>query len=563
MLNLKKRIEEADVVLIEADRGRSLVALNRRTYQNKLEDFCTRTGMEPIVTAPRHDVEGLHRRINDLTAANLITPSHGRFLKNSDPSTPVMFGKAKTHKPGIPLRGIINCRDSLTYGLENWLASKLNKILAFYPRKLKNSKTVYDTLAAFSFPEGHDLYSWDIQDLYPSIVPSDVIDIVVSFNQQFPAPDSLDSGMLRDLLTFCLQPRGINVGSEFYMMSSGLAMGSPLSATLSNFQLWDMENRVLPMLGSDVSQYFRFADDILVVCSTESVECLHGHFNTYRPNTLSFIQTPRVQGWLPYLDMKIKINRFRKFLSDINIKPTATFNYLKYTSFGPASQKSGVVHTVLNRIINIASPQFRFSLYEFFKKKLMLNGYPPTLIKKIWVSINKPRLRPPRPKEWIKLPFVKDPKVRNNITRGMAGINLGVVYTGGKALKAVIPSLYPRVPAMEEKNVIYDIPLLAPSKAVYTGQTGRTLRKRISEHAADLSRGSPNSSLVAFCNASGSSPDFAGTRIVTRAASKRARLISENTARFLHYENAVSKTNPILLRPPLKNFVGIIASAYE
>jgi len=145
----------------------------------------------------------------------------------------------------------------------------------------------------------------------------------------------------------------------------------------------------------------------------------------------------------------------------------------------------------------------------------------------------------------------------------MADINLGVVYTGGKALKTVLPSLYPRVPPMEEKNVVYEIPYLAPSKAVYTGQTGRTLLKRITEHAADLNRGSPNSSLVAFCNTSGSSPDFASTRIVTRAASKRARLISENTARFLHYENAVSKTNPIRLRPPIKNFAGIIASSYE
>src|SRR5713101_6008482 len=535
--------------------------MNHSDYQRKLEEFCVRTGMNPTIAPARQNTAELSRLLNLLVSEHHMSSAQANFLKTSDPAIPNMIAKVKTHKPGFPLRGIINCRDSLTYGLESWLSGILNKLLAYYPRKVKNSKFIYDSLAPVTFPAGSDLYSWDIKDLYPSIIPTDIIPIVLKFNIDFPSPGNLDNHLLEEIMRFCLQPKTVQVGSEYYTMSSGVAMGSPLSAVLANFQMWDMEDQVLPELGSSLSHYFRYADEILVFCHANAVNRLHSLFNAYRPNSLQFLQSDRVEGWLPYLDLSLKISRDRTLLSTINLKPTSTYNYLKYTSFGPHSQKTGVIHTVLNRISNLASPQFKNSLFHFFKSKLILNGYPTNLIYKTWHKINFPTPRNPRPQEWVKLPYIKEPRARNAITNSLLEADIGAVYTGGKSLKTILPSLYPSLPAMDQRNVIYDIPFEPPSSGIYTGQSGRTLYKRLAEHASDLRRNSPASSLVAYCNETGATPDFSRTRIITRAATIRARLLNESVVRDLHLEKAVSKINPIRLRPPTRNFAGIYSSS--
>ena len=189
-----------------------------------------------------------------------------------------------------------------------------------------------------------------------------------------------------------------------------------------------------------------------------------------------------------------------------------------------------------------------------------MNGYPPTLIDKIWRKINTVTVPISRPREWVKLPHVKDQRVRQQITKNLLDNNLGVVFSGGRNLKSFLPSLYPSIPPLDQRNVVYDIPLEAPSSCVYTGQTGRSLKIRLNEHANDLRRGNTASSLTTHCINTGSTPDFARTRIITRGYSKRERLLKESITRSLHYERSISKTHPMTLRPPARNFAGIYAS---
>ena len=102
--------------------------------------------MDPIVAPPAPPSGLLSSLVNRLIDSHIVSANFGASLKNCNPSTPVMFGKVKTHKAGLPLRGIINCKDSISYSLENWLAPILKKLLAFYPRVVKNSKAVVEAL---------------------------------------------------------------------------------------------------------------------------------------------------------------------------------------------------------------------------------------------------------------------------------------------------------------------------------------------------------------------------------------------------------------------------------
>ncbi len=399
--------------------------------------------------------------------------------------------------------------------------------------------------------------------MYPSLQIEDIISITLARNYEHPGVTVLDNALLHDLLSFCLAPKAVQVGTEFYLMSSGVAMGSPLSSILADLQMWDMEDTIILQMGSSMSHYFRFADDVLVVCRTSAETLLHSLFNNYRPHTLKFIRSQKIEGWLPFLDISIKISRNFRFLSQILVKPQATFNYLKYSSFGPFSQKKGVVFSVLKRIIDLSSPQFRYSAKLHFTNLLLLNGYPLKLINDSWAQINKSSPPRDRPSSWIKLPFIKNRFSNKKITTSLRDANLGVVFSGGKSLHSKLPSLYPSRPKLEQRNVVYEIPFTPPSLAVYTGQTKRPLLLRLEEHARDIRRRTASSSLASFCASSGQTPDFANTKIIARSPFKNHRLIKENLGRMLHYRHAISKINPLNFRPPIKNFAGIYASSFS
>ena len=116
--------------------------------------------------------------------------------------------------------------------------------------------------------------------------------------------------------------------------------------------------------------------------------------------------------------------------------------------------------------------------------------------------------------------------------------------------------------ALEERGVVYQIPFQEPSKNVYTGQTKRPLAIRVGEHMSQVRRGdSARSSLAEHCLISAETPDFERVKIIARAPNYRKRIIYESLGRFISYSRAVSKMNPILLKPAIKNFSGFYASS--
>nr|VZI01337.1 unnamed protein product [Spirometra erinaceieuropaei] len=83
-----------------------------------------------------------------------------------------------------------------------------------------------------------------------------------------------------------------------------------------------------------------------------------------------------------------------------------------------------------------------------------------------------------------------------------------------------------RLDAGEQSGVVYQIPCLDCPRH-YTGQTGRRLSSRITEHKRAVRRGGPLSQVATHTLEEGHEFNFAGTRIVAQANNKTGRDLLE------------------------------------
>ena len=85
---------------------------------------------------------------------------------------------------------------------------------------------------------------------------------------------------------------------------------------------------------------------------------------------------------LPFLDIWIH-RRNNKLVFLIYRKPTNNNRYLSFTSNHPIQVKRGVVISLVDRVLNLASPEYISSELIFIKDILVGNGYPENMISQI------------------------------------------------------------------------------------------------------------------------------------------------------------------------------------
>ena len=102
------------------------------------------------------------------------------------------------------MRGIINSKNSPTDLLEIWFYKKLKRIIGESDLNVKNSLEMYSQIEGLRIPEGYDVYNFDVSNMYPSIPTIEVIDLVITKNENLPINEKIDPTILRRLLNIFL-----------------------------------------------------------------------------------------------------------------------------------------------------------------------------------------------------------------------------------------------------------------------------------------------------------------------------------------------------------------------
>ena len=109
------------------------------------------------------------------------------------------------------------------------------------------------------------------------------------------------------------QNNGFSWKGKFYQQLRGLAMGNRLAPILAILYMDRIENQeIYSDLSLSVSLYYRYIDDCITPASNpEEAVFIQNKLNSQDPAIRFEIELPDVDGFLPFLNTKIKVNESR------------------------------------------------------------------------------------------------------------------------------------------------------------------------------------------------------------------------------------------------------------
>ena len=151
-------------------------------------------------------------------------------------------------------------------------------------------------------------------------------------------------------MTIFLENTSFKFRDEFYEMSDGLAMGSPLSQVLANLFMEDSESRALSSLEDNKRPqcWHRYADDVFSVVKQHFLSATLQHLNNQNP-AIEFTMESEVNGKLPFLDTIVTKQADGRLVTNVYTKPTHSDHYLHFSSHHPFNAKLAVIDTLLAR----------------------------------------------------------------------------------------------------------------------------------------------------------------------------------------------------------------------
>ncbi|XP_023211552.1 uncharacterized protein LOC111614415 [Centruroides sculpturatus] len=191
-------------------------------------------------------MEKLQARVKRFTTT---PPAKELGIKNiivQSPSTPKLFGFAKTHKKNKDIRPVVDKAYAPTILLEKWLHNFVWKHAPNNPYSVKQPLEVLNKMANINSQEVKYMTVLDYKALYPSVKLEPCFchlrDILLS---KIPSPRKKRKYIL-ELMHLTIFSVLFSFKSVTYTQQKGVAMGSPLAGTLCEMILARLENAVMP-----------------------------------------------------------------------------------------------------------------------------------------------------------------------------------------------------------------------------------------------------------------------------------------------------------------------------
>jgi len=266
------KLEHNNAIISKADKGNSIVILYLNDYQLKIQEFIEKNNFTILEKDPTNLFQN-KIKTTIKTCPSLIPRETSTRLTHMNPTPPNIRGLPKVQETQCPIRPIVNWIGTPAYKLAKYLNQLLTTITPL-PNTFNVSNTTHLMKAIQNIPHkpGIQLASLDIENMYPNIPTNEIIPIIecISCNYQH------DSNTIHDLTTITntvLEQNYFVFQNTSYSQTSGLAMGAPSAAILSEVFLQYLEHTKIVdiLVQHNIIGYFRYVDDTLVIYDA----CMH------------------------------------------------------------------------------------------------------------------------------------------------------------------------------------------------------------------------------------------------------------------------------------------------
>ena len=188
-------------------------------------------------------------------------------------------------------------------------------------------------------------------------------------------------------------------------------MGSPVSVTVANLAMEDVEERALTSFPSTPPFWKRYVDDTCTALRLNQLAAFHEHCNSMEPSI--DMKWRRKKLKLPFLDTQVTHHPDGTLSTTVYRKRTHMDRYLDFDSHHPLAHKLAVVKTLLSRAdthCTFVPDKTQEQLHV--TESLVLNGYPHQVVSRCHDQrrpVRGPEQGPPSPLSAnVTIPYIRN-----------------------------------------------------------------------------------------------------------------------------------------------------------
>jgi hypothetical protein len=404
---LNKWLQKNKLLLLNTDKNLGFALCNLDWYHNQvlthLNDTLTykeidTVNFEQIATSFRKicnnwefhtwDSETYNKLLKDI-----LSIAHKKFL-------PQFHVLPKVHKDPIKSRPILPTIGSITSATSCYLTDQLLPVLDHFPWVLKDTFDFVKSIQEFSNTNPVELTendfimtTADASSLYTNLETKICIANIRNFLlKNFIYPISKIE-LICELLRWVFSNNYFVYNNRKYLQKCGIAMGTNVAPVFANLALAIQENDLLIYNKNNKLLYTplfyrRFIDDAFAInCKSTHVLFSNRLSKLYNKVTWNF----EVGNNLAFLDTMVKyrksIDRYYKIEHEIYFKEINKFIYPNPQSHQPQNYTYGWIRGEFYRIARNCSTINSFLKHkQAFKYRLQVNGYPETLLDKLFFN---------------------------------------------------------------------------------------------------------------------------------------------------------------------------------
>jgi hypothetical protein len=200
--------------------------------------------------------------------STIIEKERHKYLINKKPTAPKPSAYVTSHKEGAPMRPVINSTQAPSYRIAKYLNKKLQNLINL-PNNYTTKKKKKNCLRTTQHPDQRppQYYLIGHQRFICEPIPIEDILQITNIWLQKQRHNSKFIEQTIHLLKTILKQKYFQYGDQYYQPTKGIAMGSPISSTVAEIYLQNLEDTYLQhsLEDREILYYKRYVDDIFIV----------------------------------------------------------------------------------------------------------------------------------------------------------------------------------------------------------------------------------------------------------------------------------------------------------
>ena len=226
---LKELKEDRDRVILTADKGVTLVIMEKKDYIQKAEELLNTTTYKKIPEDPTNKQK--NKLVNILKSIKSEGGLNEDTYKKLYPTGAVsskFYGLPKVHKPGNPLRPIVSSTGTATYNTAKELARILKPLVGSSIHHVQNTRDFVEQIKETRLKQGECIISYDVAALFTSVPIQPVLNIIkekLANDTALHQRTSMTIDHITTLLEFCMRSTSFVFQGQYYQQMEGAAIG--------------------------------------------------------------------------------------------------------------------------------------------------------------------------------------------------------------------------------------------------------------------------------------------------------------------------------------------------